>query len=87
MNIDFSLKNTEFATYTVLNNDTVTVFSPDEGNGVLKITDRIEEKNYVIFEILNGSSNEYYIPYKFRDTSKNPVFFQEGKYYDYYKLC
>lgn len=74
MNIDFSLKNTEFATYTVLNNDTVTGFFPDEGDVVLKIIDKIEEKNYVIFEILNGSCNKYFIPYKFRDNSKNPVF-------------
>lgn len=82
---DFIPKRVSAYTYTVLDNDTISIFGNGD-SGVLKITDRIEEKNYVIFEILNGSSNEYYIPYKFIGTSKKPVFFQEGNYYDYYKL-
>ncbi len=87
MNTDFAMNDTEFATYTVLNNDTISVFSPDEGNGILKIIDRKEEKNTTIFEIDNngGRSSEYYIPQKSLDTSITPALFQEGDYYDYYK--
>lgn len=87
---DFLPKGTDVCTYTVLNNDTISVVEPWESH-TLKITDRIEEDNALIFEVLNGNRNVYLIPYNLIDTSKTPVFYQEGdsygdKSYDYYKF-
>lgn len=86
MGTDFYIQSRESATYTVLNNDTITCYSQDEGNGVFEIIQRIEKADSLIFQLTNNGNPQYYIPVEFLDKSKEPQEYGSDGYYTYYKF-
>lgn len=73
--------------YTVLDNNTISLSSQEEGNGALRITDRIIKDDIIVFVIdNNGSEIQYYIPYEMLDLKESPTLYKDGGKYDFYKV-
>lgn len=86
---DGDIEFDDIFTYSVLDNDSISTFSSDEGAGMLRITDRTVEKNIAVLEISRDGgfdSDEKYISYNLIDESRKPEFYEEGDLSDYYKL-
>lgn len=86
---DGDIEFDDIFTYSVLDNDSISTFSSDEGAGMLRITDRTVEKNISVLGISRDGgfdSDEKYISYNLIDESRKPEFYEEGDLSDYYKL-
>ena len=89
LNDNYSFKNSDVSTYSVLNNDRISVTNPYESY-TISIVEKFQSKNIPIFKT-QISNYEYFIPYEYIDTSKDFAFFKRGEIYnnksfDYYKL-
>lgn len=88
------LEGDDVYNYSVLNNDLISAYSSDEGNGMLRITERKTEDGKLIFGLSRSGDYETdceCISYDLIDTTRDPEFFAEGEEgyyykYDYYKL-
>lgn len=79
------LEGDNVANYSVLDNDLISVYSSDEGNGMIRITERNMEDGKLIFGLRRGGdyeTDDEYISYSLIDTTREPEFFTKG----YYKL-
>lgn len=86
----FNRKDTDVCELTVIDDDTVSVVETWDSY-LLQITERIEERNVIILKFLNGSRDEYMMPFKNIDFTKEAVFYKEGETYGensyhYYKV-